>query len=95
LARAGIAQAGLFNQTGDPGDDDTAISLDPALSALCQAFIGKLNTYDPPRPNVDQIRDDTLVPAGSQTGCAAAQNETTIAVNPLNPWKGGRPQRQV
>jgi hypothetical protein len=24
---------------GDPGDDDTAISLDPALSALCQSYL--------------------------------------------------------
>jgi hypothetical protein len=85
LARSNVRHQALLNVTGDPGDDDTAVSLDPTLSALCQSFIGKLNTYDPPRPNVDQITGDTIVPAGTQTGCEAAQNETTIAVNPLNP----------
>ena len=86
LSRSSVVRSAVLNDAGDPGDDDTAISLDPALSALCQAFIGKLDTYDPPRPNVDQINGDTIVPAGSQTGCEAAQNETTIAVNPFNPW---------
>jgi hypothetical protein len=70
----------------DPGDDDTAVSLDPNLSALCQSFIGQLNKYRNPFPNVDQIRDDTIVSAGTQLGCDSAQNETTIAVNPQNPW---------
>jgi len=86
LARATVPHSPQLHITGDPGDDDTAISLDPTLSALCQSFIGKLNTYDPPRPNVDQINGDTIVPAGTQTGCASAQNETTIAVNPINPF---------
>src|SRR5262249_24433916 len=36
-------------------------------------------------PNVDQINGDTIVQAGTQLGCSAAQNETTIAVNPQNP----------
>jgi hypothetical protein len=85
LARSTVRNNALLNVTGDPGDDDTAISVDPTLSALCQSFIGKLNTYAPPRPNVDQINGDTIVSAGSQTGCDAAQNETTIAVNPFNP----------
>jgi hypothetical protein len=75
----------LLNHAGDPGDDDTAISLAPNVSALCQSFIGQLNTYANPRPNADQINNDQIVLAGSQTGCDAAQNETTIAVNPFNP----------
>jgi hypothetical protein len=70
----------------DPGDDDTAISLDPTLSALCQSYIGQLNNYRNPFPNVDQINGDAVVQAGSQLGCDSAQNETTIAVNPWNPW---------
>jgi len=70
---------------GDPGDDDTAISLDPTLSALCQSYIGQLNNYRNPFPNVDQIKDDAIVAAGTQLGCNTAQNETTIAVNPQNP----------
>ena len=58
---------------------------DPALSALCQDFINQPNPYHDPAPNVDQINGDTIVPIGSQAGCSAAQNETTIAVNPHNP----------
>jgi hypothetical protein len=57
----------------------------PALSALCQSFIGQTHVYADPAPNVDQIVGDTIVGVGSQTGCSAAQNETTIAVNPANP----------
>ena len=34
---------------------------------------------------MDQITNDPVVLAGSQTGCNTAQNETTIAVNPRNP----------
>jgi hypothetical protein len=45
-----------------------------------------LNNYRNPFPNVDQINGDSIVSAGSQTGCDSAQNETTIAVNPWNPW---------
>jgi hypothetical protein len=75
----------LLNNAGDPGDDDTAISLAPNLSALCQSYIGQLNVYDRPRPNVDQINGDQFVLAGTQLGCDTAQNETTIAVNPANP----------
>jgi hypothetical protein len=33
---------------------------------------------------VDAISGDTVVPVGSQTGCSAAQNETTVAENPNN-----------
>ncbi|MGW6277661.1 hypothetical protein [Kribbella sp. NPDC055071] len=58
---------------------------DPALSALCQSYLGHPNPYGNPAPNVDQIVGDTVVPVGSQAGCSAAQNETTIAVNPRNP----------
>ena len=75
----------LLSKGGDPGDDDTAISLAPNLSALCQSYIGKLNTYEEPRPNVDQINHDQFVQAGTQLGCDSAQNETTIAVNLANP----------
>lgn len=75
----------LLNISGDPGDDDTAISLDPTLSALCQSFIGKLDTFPRPRPNVDQIHDDTIGSVGSMAGCDNPQNETSIAVNPENP----------
>ncbi|MBV9830257.1 MAG: exo-alpha-sialidase [Marmoricola sp.] len=57
----------------------------PALSALCQAGVGKPNPYRNPSPNVDQIVGDTTVAVGSQTGCKSAQNENTIAVNPENP----------
>ncbi len=85
LARTALFPNALLNKTADPGDDATAISLAPNLSALCQAYIGKLNTYADPRPNVDQINGDQFVLAGSQLGCDSAQNETTIAVNPANP----------
>jgi hypothetical protein len=65
-------------EEGEDGDD-------PALSALCQTYIGKPSPYRPVAPNTDVIRGDTIVPTGSQTGCSTAQNETTIAVNPENP----------
>lgn len=57
----------------------------PALSALCQSYIGRPNPYANPAPNVDQINGDAIVQTGSQTGCSTAQNETSIAVNPYNP----------
>jgi hypothetical protein len=57
----------------------------PGLSALCQSFIDRPNPYRNPAPNVDQIFGDTIVTAGTQTGCSTAQNETSIAVNPRNP----------
>src|SRR5262249_18856212 len=56
-----------------------------ARSALRQSFLGQPNPSPDPAPNVDQIVGDTVVPVGSQTGCNAAQNETTIVVNPENP----------
>ena len=74
----------LLSSAGDPGDDDTAISLDPSLSALCQSTAGQVHVYLPAGRNVDQIDGDTTVGVGSQAGCQAAQNETTIAVNPRN-----------
>ena len=55
------------------------------MSALCQSGVGKPNPYKKVAPNVDQIVGDSLVTVGSQTGCSAAQNENTIAVNPENP----------
>jgi hypothetical protein len=57
----------------------------PGLSALCQKGVGKPNPYRSPAPNVDQIIGDSIVGVGSQTGCASAQNENAIAVNPENP----------
>lgn len=56
-----------------------------AAGALCQSFLGLPNPYAPIAPNVDAITGDTTVPVGSQTGCQAAQNETTVAQNPENP----------
>ncbi|HEY8975708.1 MAG TPA: sialidase family protein [Burkholderiaceae bacterium] len=85
LARHVTRHNALLAPAGDPGDDDTAVSLDPSISALCQSTIGQLNVYHPTGQNVDQINGDTIVSAGTQTGCNAAQNETTIAVNPRNP----------
>jgi hypothetical protein len=57
----------------------------PTQSALCQSLIGQTHVYADPAPNVDQIVNDGIVQAGSQTGCSTAQNETSIAVNPANP----------
>ena len=79
------AHAPTRNGIAAGGDDDTAISMNPSLSALCQSFIGQLNIYGKPAPNVDMIVGDAVVAAGTQTGCQTAQNETTIAVNPRNP----------
>jgi len=58
---------------------------EPALSARCQALLGKPNPYRAIAPNVDQIHQDGVVQAGTQEGCGTAQNENTIAVNPENP----------
>jgi hypothetical protein len=57
----------------------------PALSALCQDFIGRPNPYRPVGPNVDAVVGDPTVVTGSQAGCSSAQNETSIAVNPFDP----------
>ena len=58
---------------------------DANLTALCTSYLGAPNPYGNPAPNVDAIVGDTIVQVGSQTGCASAQNETTVAVNPANP----------
>ncbi|MGH6653648.1 MAG: sialidase family protein [Actinocrinis sp.] len=55
------------------------------LSALCQSYLAGPNPYAPLAPNVDVIHGDTVVPVGSQTGCQAAQNETSVTVDPTNP----------
>jgi hypothetical protein len=73
----------LKEQFAEEEEDDGGDG--PTLSALCQQYIGQPNPYRNPAPNVDAISGDTIVPAGSQTGCSSAQNETTIAVNPYNP----------
>jgi hypothetical protein len=67
------------------GEDEGEGEDDPDISALCQDFVSKPNPYRNPAPNVDQILGDTTVTVGSQAGCSSAQNETSIAVNPVNP----------
>lgn len=71
----------LLNATADEGD-----VTDPAAAppALCATF--KTNPYARPFPNIDAINGDTTVTVGTQAGCKAAQNETTIAANPSNPF---------
>lgn len=66
-------------------EDKRGSADDPALSALCQEFVGRPNPYRAPAPNVDQIVGDATVTVGSQAGCSSAQNETSIAVNPYDP----------
>ncbi len=73
----------LLNYVLAKGQDDLPDS--PTLSALCQSYAGNTQVYNPIAPNVDAITGDTVVNVGSQTGCYAAQNETTVAVNPENP----------
>lgn len=70
----------LLNSTADQGD-----IADPAAAppALCASYT--TNPYAKPFPNVDMINGDTTVTVGTQTGCKAAQNETTIAANPRDP----------
>ena len=67
------------------GQDEDNGAPEPSLSALCQSYLGAPNPYGNPAPNVDAIVGDSTVLVGSQAGCAAAQNETTVAVNPANP----------
>jgi hypothetical protein len=64
------------------GDDNGA---DPAVSALCQSFIGQPTPYHALGANVDTINGDAIGAAGSAAGCSTPQNETTVAVNPFNP----------
>ena len=74
----------LLKEVLAEGDDDGQ-GEEADLSALCQSFITQPNPYRPLRRDVDAIRDDQIVQAGTQQGCSTAQNETTIAVNPFNP----------
>ena len=67
------------------GQDEDNGAAEPSLSALCQSYLGAPNPYGNPAPNVDAIVGDSTVQVGSQAGCSAAQNETTVAVNPANP----------
>ncbi len=71
----------LLNVTADEGDIYEPAALPPALCATYTT-----NPYHNPAPNVDQIVGDTTVTVGTQTGCKSAQNETTIAANPFNPF---------
>lgn len=73
----------LLAKTLAEGDDDQ--QPEPNIAAQCQSYLGSPNPYPNPAPNVDAITGDTVVTAGSQTGCQSAQNETPIAVNPYNP----------
>jgi hypothetical protein len=70
----------LFAEQQDDNGGDN-----PALSALCQSYLGHPTPYHAIAPNVDVISGDTVVPVGSQQGCDSAQNETTISTNPANP----------
>jgi len=67
------------------GKDGDVTAGDTNIAALCASLLGAPSPYANPAPNVDAIVGDTVVTAGSQTGCAAAQNETTVSVNPSNP----------
>ncbi len=82
-ARHTVPNPLLAEQFANSGDDDNGD--DPAVSALCQSYLGHPTPYHPLAPNVDTISGDGLNPVGSQTGCSTAQNETTVAVNPANP----------
>jgi len=82
-ATAATAHNKLLNYVLAYGQDDQPDSA--TLSALCQSYVGDTHVYQPIAPNVDAIHGDTVVGVGSQTGCYAAQNETTVVVNPQNP----------
>ena len=73
----------LKEQFAAGGDDDNGA--DPAVSALCQSYLGQPTPYHAIAPTVDTISGDGVNAVGSQTGCSTAQNETTVAVNPYNP----------
>ncbi|HVV18026.1 MAG TPA: sialidase family protein [Pseudonocardiaceae bacterium] len=74
----------LLKEQFAAGDDDNNGD-DPAVSALCQSYLGQPSPYRALTPNVDTISNDGVNPVGSQEGCSTAQNETTVAVNPYNP----------
>ena len=67
------------------GRNDPGTAAEPNVAALCAGQLGTPNPFANPVPNVDAIVGDTVVPVGTQAGCAAAQNETPVAVNPSNP----------
>jgi len=73
----------LLKELDALGNDDNNDA--PAVSALCQSFLGHPNPFPAIAPNVDVISGDGVAPAGSQAGCSTPQNETTVAVNPFNP----------
>jgi len=75
----------LLSTTLAQAESDENADPKPGLSALCQSFLGGTNPYAVPTKTVDMINGDTVVQAGSQTGCGSPQNETTITVNPNNP----------
>jgi len=70
----------LLNTTAGHDDGQDPVGAPPAL---CTRY--KSNPYANAAPNVDMISGDTTVQVGTQKGCKAPQNETTIAVNPENP----------
>lgn len=83
VARTHTTPNPLLKELFATGGDDMPEA--PNASALCQSFLGGPNPYAALSPNVDVIKGDTVVPVGSQTGCDAAQNETTVTQNPSNP----------
>jgi len=83
LPRHNVPNMLLKEQFAQGGDDDNGDA--PALSALCQSFLGHPSPFNALAPNVDTINHDGVAPVGSQAGCDTPQNETTVAVNPANP----------
>jgi len=82
-ARHTVPNELLRTTLAEEGSDEAGDN--PSLSALCQSFLGHPTPYHAVAPDVDEINHDSVVTVGSQTGCSTAQNETTIAVNTLNP----------
>jgi BNR/Asp-box repeat len=79
--------APTINAPWAQGDDENDFDTPDAAAGLCRSapFSG-LNAYAPLGANVDVIVGDQPNNSGfSSFGCTTAQNETTIAVNPLNP----------
>jgi hypothetical protein len=72
------------------GGDNNPLAAAPGVTVLCQTYMGGVNPYANPAPNVDEINGDPLMTHGvdwfgNGIGCNASQNEPTIAVNPRNP----------
>lgn len=68
------------------GEDDASLDQPTSASGLCRSsqFVGA-NPYLP-TTNVDVIVGDPINNSGfSNFGCRTPQNETTVAVNPMNP----------